>query len=106
MKKFVCVEDLFEFIKGDDGYFWAYDIDPDDLDHFIQDGIDKRKVRVLYRYEESDEQQNDQDLEKRVSRIEEALRDLDLKKRVSRIEEALRDLSEAIRSEIDQSNAY
>lgn len=68
MKKFVCVEDLLEFIKGDDGYFWAYDIDPETLDNFIQDGIDKRKVRILYRKEECDELVNNVENALRASR--------------------------------------
>ena len=72
MKKFVCVDDLFEFIKGDDGYFWVYDIDPETLENFIQDGIDKRKVRILYRNEECDELVNNVEDALRASRAMDA----------------------------------
>lgn len=77
MKKFVCVEDLIDFIKGDDGYFWSYGIEDEKvLEAFIQDGIDKRKVRVLYRYEESDKQIGHQSIKKWVRKIEEVLKEM------------------------------
>lgn len=80
--KYICLEDLMAFIdlinSDDDAIFWKNGINPFCLEDLVQDGINKKKVRVLYRNEKYDEFLNNVEDALRASRAMNAADDFEL----------------------------
>ena len=64
--------------SDDDAIFWKNGINPCCLEDLIQDGIDKKKVRVLYRSEKCDEFLNNVEDALRASRAMSAVDNMEL----------------------------